>query len=48
LEIAGIVWGMQKLRHLVEGCIAVKIYTDHKAAEDILAMKSFKTASSAK
>jgi hypothetical protein len=46
LEIAGIVWALQKTKHLVEGCVAVKIYTDHKAAEDILTMKTLKTSSS--
>ena len=36
LEIAGIVWSMQKMRHMIEGSVAVKIYTDHKSAEDVL------------
>jgi len=46
LEITGIVWGMQKTRHLIEGSAPVKVYTDHKSAEDILSFKSFKTTSS--
>jgi hypothetical protein len=46
LEIAGIVWAVQKLRHLVEGVPAIKIFTDHKAAEDILSSTTLKTSSS--
>ena len=46
LEIAGIVWSVQKLRHLIEGSDYVKVFTDHKAAEDILASKTLKTSSS--
>jgi hypothetical protein len=45
LEIAGIVWAMQKTHHMIEGTNHVKIFTDHKAAEDILTMKSMKTSS---
>jgi Reverse transcriptase (RNA-dependent DNA polymerase)/RNase H-like domain found in reverse transcriptase len=36
LEIAGIVWTIQKLRHLVEGMAFTKIFTHHQAAADIL------------
>jgi hypothetical protein len=46
LEIAGIVWSVQKLRHLIEGATAVKIFTDHKSAEDILSSTTLKTTSS--
>jgi hypothetical protein len=45
LEIAGIVWSTQKTRHMIENSNHVKIFTDHKAAEDILTMKNFKTSS---
>jgi hypothetical protein len=45
LEIAGIVWSIHKTRHMVEGTDYVKIFTDHKAAEDVLTMKTFKTSS---
>ena len=45
LEIAAIVWAVQKTRYMVEGAIAVKLYTDHQAAQDILSMKTFKTSS---
>src|SRR5579859_5004507 len=30
LEIAGIVWTIQKLRHLVESVVPTKLFTDHK------------------
>jgi hypothetical protein len=43
LEIARIVWAVQKTRHLEEGTNHVKIYTDHKSAEDILTSTSLKT-----
>ena len=46
LEIAGIVWSLQKTRHMAEGCVAVKMYTDHKSTEDILNARSLKTTSS--
>jgi len=46
LEIAGIVWTIQKLRHLIECVGATKIFTDHKPAADILASKQLKTSSS--
>lgn len=46
LEIAGIVWTVQKLCHLIEGCPAVKIFTDHSPAADILTSKILKTSSS--
>src|ERR1700676_2455571 len=45
LEIAAIVWAVQKTRYMVEGAIAVKLYTDHQAAQDILSMKTFKPSS---
>jgi hypothetical protein len=31
---------------MAEGCVAVKVYTDHKSAEDVLNSRSFKTTSS--
>jgi len=46
LEIAGIVWTVQKLRHLIEGLMPTKIFTDHKPAADNLAAKTLKTSSS--
>jgi hypothetical protein len=46
LEIVGIVWTIQKLRHLIEGPAITKIFTDHKPAADILASKTLKTSSS--
>ena len=46
LEIAGIVWVLQKTRHMMEGSVAVKVYTDHKSAEDVLNSRNFKTTSS--
>jgi hypothetical protein len=46
LEIAGIVWVIQKTRHMLEGCVAIKVYTDHKSAEDVLNSRTFKTTSS--
>lgn len=46
LEIAGIVWTIQKLCHLVEGTALTKIFTDHQAAADILSSKTLKTTSS--
>ena len=45
LEIAGIVWSVQKLRHLIEGATAVKIFTDHKSAEDILSSTTLRASS---
>ena len=45
LEIAGIVWAVQKTRHLVEGNNCVKLYTDHKSAEDILNSTTLKSTS---
>jgi hypothetical protein len=45
LEIAEIVWTMQKIRHLIEGPAPVKIYTDHRAAEDIMEMTTLKSSS---
>jgi hypothetical protein len=45
LEIAGIVWIVQKTRHLIEGNNCVKIYTDHKSAEDILNSTTLKSTS---
>jgi hypothetical protein len=36
---------MQKTRHLIEGPCPVKIYTDHKSAEDIMNMTSLKSNS---
>jgi len=36
------VWTVQNTRHLVEGTNHVKIYTDHKSAEDILTSTSLK------
>jgi len=46
LEIAGIVWTVQKLRHLIEGFAPTKIFTDHNAAADILSSRTLKTTSS--
>jgi len=46
LEIAGIVWTMQKTRHMIEGSVAVKIYTDHKSAEDVLNSRSLNKTTS--
>src|SRR6202043_306917 len=46
LEIAGIVWTIQKLCHLIEGVGPTKIFTDHKPASDILFSKTLKTSSS--
>jgi hypothetical protein len=46
LEIAGIVWSVQKLRHLIEGFAVTKVITDHKPAADILMSKTLKTSSS--
>src|SRR5579859_1718537 len=45
LEIAGIIWTMQKVRHLIEGAAPVKIYTDHKSAEDIMDMTTLRSSS---
>jgi hypothetical protein len=45
LEIAGIVWSVQKTRHLIEGTNHVKICTDHKSAEDVLTSTTLKTSS---
>jgi len=45
LEIAGIIWTMQKIRHLIEGSNPTKIFTDHKGAEDIMDMTTLKTKS---
>lgn len=45
LKIAGIVWSIQKTRHLVEGTYHIKVYTDHKSAEDVLTSTSLKTSS---
>jgi hypothetical protein len=46
LEIAGIVWTIQKLRHLIEGIGPTMLYTDHKPAADILSSTTLKTSSS--
>ena len=46
LEIAGIVWTIQKLCHLIECSMPTKIFTDHKPAADILTAKTLKTSSS--
>jgi hypothetical protein len=43
LEIAGIIWTMQKTRHLIEGPSPVRIYTDHQSAEGIMDMATLKT-----
>ena len=45
LEIAGIVWSIQKTRHLIEGTKCAKVYTDHKSAKDVLTSESLKTSS---
>jgi RNase H-like domain found in reverse transcriptase len=45
LEIAGIVWTIQKLRHLIEGISITKLFTDHKPAADILTSTTLKTSS---
>jgi hypothetical protein len=45
LEIAGIVWTMQKIRHLIEGPSPTKVFTDHEGAEDIMDMTTLKTKS---
>jgi len=36
---------MQKVRHLIEGAAPVKIYTDHKSAEDIMDMTTLRSSS---
>lgn len=46
LEIAEIVWTIQKLRHLIEGIGPTLLYTDHKPAADILSSTTLKTSSS--
>lgn len=45
LEIAGIVWVVMKVRHLVEDCDSVVLITDHQAALDIFKQVSLKTSS---
>ena len=45
LEIAGIVWAVQKTWHLIEGNNCVKLYTDHKSAEDIPNSTTLKSTS---
>ena len=42
LETGGLVWCIQKLRHLVQSSKFI-VYTDHKAAETISKMKSLQT-----
>lgn len=45
LEIAGLVWVIMKVRHLVEDCDRVILVTDHQAALDIFKQISLKTSS---
>jgi hypothetical protein len=45
LEIAGIIWTIQKLRHLIEGIGPTKLFTDHKPAADILTSTTLKISS---
>lgn len=44
LEIAWIIWTIQKVRHLIEASPPVLIYTDHKPAEDIMHMTVLHTS----
>jgi len=44
LEVGGLVWALQKLRHIVQSSYCV-VYTDHKASETIAKMKGLKTTS---
>ena len=49
LEIAGVVWVIRKIRHMIEACPAEKpcvIYTDHSAAADIAKQSSLTTSTS--
>ena len=47
LEIAGFVWVIKKVRHLVESCkYPVVIQTDHSAIVDIMRQKSIVSTSS--
>ena len=47
LEVGGLVWALQKLRHIAQSSHCV-IYTDHKASETIAKMKGLKTTSPGK
>ena len=46
LEIAGIVWAIQKTRHLIKSSAIVKVFTDHSSVADVLSTRSLKTSSS--
>jgi hypothetical protein len=48
LEIAGIVWAVQKTRHFIEGNKHIKFYTDHKPAEDVFVSTQLRTTASAR
>ena len=46
LEMAGIVWVVKKIRHLIEACVKPTIiYTDHSAAVGLVRQTSLNTAS---
>lgn len=49
LEIAGLVWVVKKIRHIIEAAIHTTIiYTDHSAAVSIVRQTSFNTTSTEK
>lgn len=44
LEAGGLIWAIQKLKHIVEGSKVI-VYTDHKASEAISKMTTLRTTS---
>lgn len=48
IELAGIVWVLTKVKHIVESAPKTVVYTDHGAALDIAKKTSITTSSTAK
>jgi hypothetical protein len=44
LEVAGLVWTVRKIRHLIEDASKVIVYTDHRATVDIAKQTNFKNS----
>jgi hypothetical protein len=42
LEVAGLVWTVRKVRHLIEDAAQVVVFTDHQATKDIVLQTNFR------
>jgi hypothetical protein len=42
LEVAGLVWTVRKLRHLIDDAAQVVVFTDHQATKDIAVQTNFR------